>query len=97
MGIDDLVLFSLYLENEVYGPRDGGPDLGLLVEYQGGVMQNVHTREIFLGPSVIGTIVAYDYTNGSAIIAIDDGFLGWIAPHRYRVLNLVTPTTQTLH
>ena len=97
LEISDIVFLVPSLSQEVFGPFDDGPDTGTVVLFEGGMIIDIITGELFSSGQIIGWIAASDYSNDAVIIQVETGFIGWIAKDQYRVLNLVAPDSNTVH
>jgi hypothetical protein len=90
--IDRIVFLAPSLDELVFGPIDGGPEIGLVVLFEGGVAIDL-TGELTLFEPTVGLLAGSNYQDNRVIIETDTGFLGWVGQDHYRVLNLVTPDT----
>lgn len=91
----EIALFSYRLTEDVFGPIDNGPHIGRTIFFQGGVIRDAESGELFDGPPLPGQIVGY--CGVSPIIEIMDGFIALPETANYRLLNPFSEAPRTIH
>ncbi len=96
MMIDaDIALFSHRLSEDVFGPIDNGPDIGRTIYFQGGIVRDAETGELYDGVPIPGEIVGY--VGSCPIIEVNDGFVALSETSSYRLLNPIPSVPRTVH
>lgn len=91
----EVALFSHRLTEDVFGPIDDGPNIGRTLYYNGGVIRDAETGELFDGQPIPGEIVGY--MGRCPIIEIIDGFVALPESASYRLLNEFSIRSRTVH
>jgi hypothetical protein len=96
MMIDaDIALFYHRLSENIFGPIDTGPNIGRTIFFQGGIIRNAETGELFDGIPIPGEIVGY--MGNCPIIEITDGYVALPVTANYRLLNSFAVSPRSIH